>query len=241
MTREMINMYLLQGLRRSVPEMVIAVDVDGTLYDGVDVAKEAVDALRQAHADGHTLVIVTGRRWEELGHVVPAVLTLTDRVVCEEGGVLVDVGTHELTLLTEPVELDLVAALQAAGVPQLDVGHVVIGAPTTSLALVTEVRDRVGSTRRIITNKSSIALTPAGCNKATGLRAAMADLHLERLPIMAIGDASNDLAMFEIATIAVAVANADDAVRASGVPLTTASFGSGVAEALRRHLCQSTG
>ena len=56
---------------------------------------------------------------------------------------------------------------------------------------------------------------------------------------MAIGDASNDVAMFDIATIAVGVANSDDAVRASGVQLTTASFGSGVAEALRRHLPRS--
>ena len=28
------------------------------------------EALRQAHADGHTLVIVTGRRWEGLDLVV---------------------------------------------------------------------------------------------------------------------------------------------------------------------------
>ena len=125
----------------------------------------------------------------------------------------------------------------AAGVPDLDVGHVVVGAPTTSLDVVTEVRDRVGSSRAIVTNKGSIALTPAGCDKGTGLRAAIADSATCRtLPILAIGDAANDLPMFAIATIAVGVANADDAVRASGVPLTTASFGSGVAEALRRFL-----
>jgi hydroxymethylpyrimidine pyrophosphatase-like HAD family hydrolase len=216
--------------------MVIAVDVDGTLFDGVEVADEAIEALRRARADGHTLIIVTGRRWEELSHVVPDVLALTDRAICEEGGVLVNLGTLELTLLAEPAEADLVAALRAAGVANLDIGHVVIGAPTTSLDVVTEVRDRVGSQRRVITNKGSIALTPEGCDKGTGLRAAIADLHLEGLAIMAIGDASNDVAMFNIATIAVGVANSDDAVRASGVQLTRASFGSGVAEALRRHL-----
>ena len=41
---------------------------------------------------------------------------------------------------------------------------------------------------------------------------------------------------FAIATIAVGVANADDAVRASGVQLTTAPAGLGVAEALSRFL-----
>jgi hydroxymethylpyrimidine pyrophosphatase-like HAD family hydrolase len=219
--------------------MVIAVDVDGTLYDGVGVADEAIEALRRAHSDGHTLVIVTGRRWAELGHVVPEVLALTDCVICEEGGVLVNVVAQEVTLLAEPVEAELVAALEAAGVPNLDVGLVVIGAPTSSLALVTQVRDRMGSSRHIVTNKGSIALAPAGCDKGRGLRAAMAQLDVRDRPIMAIGDAANDLPMFAIATIAIGVANADDAVRASGVPLTTASFGSGVAQALQTHLPQA--
>jgi hydroxymethylpyrimidine pyrophosphatase-like HAD family hydrolase len=216
--------------------MVIAVDVDGTLFDGAEVAREAIEALHAARADGHTLVIVTGRRWEELGHVVSEVLPMTDRAVCEEGGVLVNVGTGQLSLLAEPAEADLIAALRAAGVRNLDIGHVVIGAPTTSLDVVTAVRDRVGSQRMVITNKGSIALAPAACNKGTGLLAAIADLHLEGRDILAIGDASNDVAMFDVATIAVGVANSDDAVRASGVQLTTASFGLGVAEALRRHL-----
>jgi hydroxymethylpyrimidine pyrophosphatase-like HAD family hydrolase len=216
--------------------MVIAVDVDGTLFDGVEVAHQAIEALGAARADGHTLVIVTGRRWEELGHVVSEVLPMTDRAVCEEGGVLVNVGTGELTLNAEPAEADLITALRAAGIPHLDIGHVVIGAPTMWLDVVTEVRDRVGSKRRVITNKGSIALAPPDCDKGTGLRAAIADLHLEGRAIIAIGDASNDVAMFDVATIAVGVANSDDAVRASGVQLTTASYGLGVAEALRRHL-----
>lgn len=223
-----------------VHKLVIAVDVDGTLYDGSEVATEAVEALRGAHAAGHAVIIVTGRRWEELGHVVPTILALTDRVICEEGGVLVDVGSGALTLLADPAEPALIDALQRAGVPSLDIGHVVIGAPRESLALVTSVRNEVGSQRLLITNKGSIALTPAGCDKGTGLRAAIADLRLDGLPILAIGDAENDLAMFAIATIAVGVANSDDAVRAAGVPLTTARAGRGVAEALRRHLPAAT-
>ena len=216
--------------------MVIAVDVDGTLYDGVGVDDLAVAALRTAKAGGHAIVIVTGRRWEELGHVVPTVVELTDRVVCEEGGVMVDVNSGQITLLADAVEPHLLAALRAAEVPGLDVGHVVIGAPTSWLDVVREVRDSVHSNRTIITNKGSIALTPAGCNKASGLRAAIADLDLGGHSILAIGDAANDLPMFAIADVGVGVANADDAVRASGVPLTTASFGSGVAEALHRFL-----
>jgi hydroxymethylpyrimidine pyrophosphatase-like HAD family hydrolase len=216
--------------------MVIAVDVDGTLFDGSGVAEEAVTALTQACADGHTVVIVTGRRWESLELVVPDVVALAARAVCEEGGLMVDVAARSITLLGEPVDPQLVAALVDAGVPALDIGHVVVGAPTASREVVTAVRDRLGSRRIIVTNKGSIALTTPGCDKGTGLRAAIDALHLHDRPILAIGDAENDLPMFAIATIAVGVANADDAVRAAGVPLTTGSVGLGVAEALRRYL-----
>ena len=47
--------------------------------------------------------------------------------------------------------------------------------------------------------------------------------------------------MFAIAAIAVGVANADAAVRAAGVQLTSAASGLGVAEALHRHLPRPDG
>ena len=75
----------------------------------------------------------------------------------------------------------------------------------------------------LVTNKGSVALVPRDCNKRTGLLAAIADLGADGVPIIAIGDAENDLPMFAVATIAVGVANADDAVRTSGVELTHAA------------------
>jgi hydroxymethylpyrimidine pyrophosphatase-like HAD family hydrolase len=88
----------------------------------------------------------------------------------------------------------------------------------------------------LVTNKGSVALVPAGCDKGTGLLAAVVELGLQGTPIIAIGDAQNDLAMFAVATIAVGVANADEAVYAAGVEITHGAAGAGVAEALQRHL-----
>jgi len=220
-------------------QMVIALDVDGTLFDGVTVAPAALDAVRQAHADGHTIIIVTGRRWESLQSVVPAIVELCDRIVCEEGGVMANVANGEITLLAEAVEPALIDALLAAGVPDLDVGHVVVGAPVSWLAVVQSARDSVGSQRHLVVNKGSVALAPTGCDKGTGLRAALAALGVQERRIIAIGDAANDLPMFAIAEIAVGVANADDVVRAAGIPLTSGAAGLGVAEALRAHLPRS--
>jgi len=221
-------------------QMVIALDVDGTLFDGESVAQEATDVIRQAHADGHTIIIVTGRRWESLQSVVPAIVALCDCIVCEEGGVMVNVTSGELTLLADAVEPAVIDALLAAGVPDLDVGHVVVGAPVSWLAVVQSVRDSVGSQRHLVVNKGSVALAPSGCDKGTGLRAALASLGKEHHRVIAIGDAANDLPMFAIASIAIGVANADEAVRSAGIPLTSGAAGLGVAEALCMHLPSSS-
>ncbi len=219
--------------------MVIALDVDGTLFDGVSVAPAALDAVRRAHAVGHRIIIVTGRRWESLQTVVPAIVELCDRIVCEEGAVLVNVASGEVTLLADPLEPALIDALRLAGVPDLDVGHVVVGAPVAWRAAVQSARDSVGSQRHLVVNKGSVALAPEGCDKGTGLRAAVADLGVQALRIIAIGDAANDLPMFAMAAIAVGVANADETVRAAGITLTTGAAGEGVAEALGKHLPRS--
>lgn len=216
--------------------MVIAVDVDGTLFDGTTVAPAAVAALTDASASGHVLIVVSGRRCEDLPEVLGQAYDLFDLIVGEEGSVMVDVSTGALTILADPLDPVLVDALRAAGVRDLAVGHVVVGAPATQARLVAGVRDAVAAERRLVVNKASVALVPPGCDKGTGLRAAMDALGVSSLPILAIGDAENDLPMFAMATVAVGVANADAAVRRSGVRLTQAAAGEGVAEALLQHL-----
>ena len=89
---------------------------------------------------------------------------------------------------------------------------------------------------RLVVNKASVAVLPIGCDKGTGLRRAITALGLDGRALMAIGDAENDLPMFAIADVAVAVAGADAAVRAAGITRTTAGWGAGVAEALRAQL-----
>jgi len=218
--------------------MLIAVDVDGTLYDGGIVATEAIEALRQADAEGHTVMIVTGRRWEDLPNVVPPeVIELCFALVCEEGGVLVS-PARDITLLAETYHPEMVAALLAGGVPALDIGHVVLAGPSTFIEVFEQVHAKFDSSHHVIVNKGSVALAPPDCDKGTGLRAAIKTLALEGLTIIAIGDATNDLPMFQIADYPCAVANADSNVLAAGVPLLQHRGGAGVAEALRKHLPQ---
>jgi hydroxymethylpyrimidine pyrophosphatase-like HAD family hydrolase len=216
--------------------MLIALDVDGTLFDGSGVAPAAIAALQAARQSGHIVMIVTGRRADSLIDVVAEVLPLCDTVVAEDGGVLVDLATGAVELLAPRIDDDLIDALVAAGVTDLDVGMVAVGAPRGFEAQVRAVNDARGADRHVLVNKGSVTLVPPGCHKGTGLRAAVARLGEPAPAILAIGDASNDLPMFAVATIAVGVANADDDVRASGIVITRAAYGDGVAEALDRFL-----
>lgn len=215
---------------------VIAVDVDGTLYEHSQVAPEAIDALAAAAGLGHHVIIVTGRTWESLAVVVPGVLPYCVGAVCENGGVLIEIAAGRASLLHRPADPVLVERLRHAGVAPLDVGQVALGAPTAQGSLVGRVLAEVGGDEVVVQNKDSVMLLPPGCDKATGLRAALATFGLTGAPVIAIGDAGNDLPMFAMATHPRGVANADDVVRASGVPLASAPAGLGVAEVLHELL-----
>jgi hydroxymethylpyrimidine pyrophosphatase-like HAD family hydrolase len=219
---------------RDRPRMVVALDVDGTLYDGIGVATEAFDALRDARLRGHVIVIVSGRRFETLADVVPDILPLCAAVVAEEGGVIVDLTTGRSTLLARPIDGALLTALADAGVTDLDVGRVAVGADRRFEAAVRAVHADHPDDREVIVNKGSIALVPRGCDKGTGLRFALRRIGCTSWPVLAVGDAANDLPMFAVATYPAAVANADDAVRAAGITMMDSSFGAGVAEAVHR-------
>lgn len=223
--------------RTTMTRTLIAVDVDGTLYDQDQVAPEALEALRAAHADGHAVMIVTGRRWEDLPNVLPGeVFDLCVALVCEEGGVLVEPGAESVALLAEPYHPQVIPALTAGGVPELDIGHVVVAGSVAFIEVFQRVHEQFARNHHLIINKGSVAIAPPDCDKGTGLRTAIKLLGLEDCPIIAIGDATNDLPMFEVADHPCVVANADPRVIEHGYPLLEHRGGLGVAEALRKHL-----
>jgi hydroxymethylpyrimidine pyrophosphatase-like HAD family hydrolase len=220
--------------------MIVALDVDGTLYDGNGVDPAAVEAIQRCVAAGTAVVIVSGRPWTDLQRIIPEVLRSTSVAVCEHGAVLVDVSSGEVRALATPVAAAVASIIAASDGADMVVYEATIGLPATARALAEEACDRVGGCY-VVGNKSSIAIVPNGCDKGTGLRHAVAHLAaadpgMSGRAIMAIGDATNDLPMFEIADVAVAVANAEPVLAEMGFEVTQGSFGAGVAEAIRRHV-----
>jgi hydroxymethylpyrimidine pyrophosphatase-like HAD family hydrolase len=69
---------------------------------------------------------------------------------------------------------------------------------------------------------------PAGTTKATGLAAALDDLHVSAAATIGVGDAENDHAFMQLCGAAVAVGNALPAVQSSADVVMPASNGAGV-------------
>ncbi|MCS6882636.1 MAG: Cof-type HAD-IIB family hydrolase [Oscillochloridaceae bacterium] len=80
---------------------------------------------------------------------------------------------------------------------------------------------------------------PPGVSKGEALSELMACYGVTRDEVLAIGDGENDLSMFAVAGMSVAMADAPAAVRAQARALTGTCVEGGVAQALRRFvLCQ---
>jgi hydroxymethylpyrimidine pyrophosphatase-like HAD family hydrolase len=221
-----------------VDPMIVALDVDGTLFDGQSVDPVALEAIESAVADGHVAVIVSGRPWRDLQEIIPDVLRSTSVAVCEHGAVLVEVATGTVHHLAEPVDPAVADMVATADGDEMVVYEATIGLPASARELAEAACARVGGCY-VVANKASIAIVPNGCDKGTGLARAIEHLDMSDRALMAIGDATNDLPMFAMADVAVAVANAEPALAETGIEVTRRAFGAGVAEALARHVLVS--
>ena len=213
---------------------VLACDYDGTIAtDGV-VAPATLTALERARASGRRLLLVTGRIGAQLEASFP-LWGLFDRIVLENGAVLVDPSLGVERLLCEPVSDDLVAELHRRGVEPLAVGRCACAAGIRHLDVIwAAVR---GLDLRLDTgvNRGSVVVLPPGISKASGTQAALRALGETASACVAVGDAENDLPMLAIAGCGVAVADALDQTKAAADLVTSGPNGAGVVE-LIHHL-----
>src|SRR4051794_22089690 len=191
---------------------IVALDVDGTLYDGTAVDAAAVEAIERAVATGNVVMIVSGRPWRDLRRIIPEVLRSTSVAVCEHGAVLVDVASGEVRALARPVDAAVASIIAESDGHDMVMYEATIALPASARDVAEDAYARVGGCD-VVGNKNSIAIVPNGCDKGTGLRQAVdhlaaSDPGVSEYAIMAIGDATNDLPMFALADVAVAVANA---------------------------------
>lgn len=213
---------------------VLACDYDGTLALHGRVDALTVEALQTVRASGRKLVLVTGRRLDELLSIFPEA-DLFEYIVAENGALLYQPETGDEKLLADAPPAALVNALRQRGVePAL--GNVIVATWRPYETMLFQVIRDLNLDWSVILNKDAVMALPAGVNKATGLAAALSELGLSRHEAVGIGDAENDHVLFAHCEFAAAVANALPAVKEHADWVTPSDHGSGVRELIARLL-----
>jgi HAD superfamily hydrolase (TIGR01484 family) len=214
---------------------VLACDYDGTsAHDGrlEDATKEAMRRLR---ASGRRIVLVTGRRLDDLESVCTD-LDLFDLIVAENGALLYAPGSRETQALGESPSPAFIEALRQQGVADIAVGAVIVATWQPHEQIVLDTIRRLGLELQVIFNKGAVMILPSGINKATGLVAGLKRLGLSSHNTVAIGDAENDHALLAACECGAAVANALPSLKERADLTMTFDHGAGVAELCHRLL-----
>jgi len=178
----------------------LATDYDGTLALSDQVAPEHLSAILALKNSGRKVILVTGRRLEDLISVFPDYGAF-DCIVAENGALLYWPQAHLKRLLTERPPEVLIKSMMARNIP-VATGEIVISGWCPHEAEMLEAIRDSGLDYQVIFNKNAVMVLPPGVNKETGLLAALDALNISYHNTAAIGDAENDNAMLQAAECA---------------------------------------
>jgi len=208
---------------------VLACDYDGTLATEGICSPATVATLRRVAEAGIRLILVTGRTREELEDVFDPG-DLFAAIVVENGAVVIDAASGEETLLGPRLPRGLIAELERRGVHPLVVGRVLCSTDRSEEPKLLAAIARLGVDRQVVRNRQSAMVMPPGINKRTGLEVALRAIGEMPSATVAVGDGENDVALFAVAGVSVAVANAVEMLKARADVVLTHPNGKGVAD-----------
>lgn len=215
--------------------LALATDYDGTLATDERVDPATFDAVARLRDSGRRVLLVTGRRLEELLTVCPD-LAPFDYVVLENGAVLYEPRTEEETALAEPPPEAFVRRLRELGVEPIAEGKVVVATFVPHEHAVLQAIRELGLELKIVFNRTAVMALPPGVNKASGMDRALRKLGLSPHEVVAVGDSSNDHSFLTRSECAVAVANAEPSIKAIAALVTREEAGAGVVELIEELL-----
>jgi hydroxymethylpyrimidine pyrophosphatase-like HAD family hydrolase len=213
----------------------LATDYDGTLATRGVVRDSTVGALQRLLASGRKVVLVTGRRLDDLAQAF-AHLDLFERIVAENGGVLYAPATREVRLRGEAPSPAFVDALRRRGVDPISLGSVIVATREPFQHVVLETIRAMGLDLHVEFNKGAVMVLPEGTTKRSGLAAALEDMRLSPHGVVGVGDAENDHTFLSLCGCAVAVANALPSLKERSDWVTPSAEGEGVVELVDRVL-----
>ena len=205
----------------------LALDFDGTLRPTHRaVEKRLLVELVSLKQLGVQLILVTGRCLVDLKVLID--VSIFDAVVLENGAILL-IGDRKVNLAPpgwDSVRLRILRIFAR--------GHeeVIVSLPRE---MEGEVLSHVSKRDvRIEFNKDRLMILPPRVSKGSGLLMALKELRVSRNHLMCIGDAENDLAMFRIANLKVAVRNSAPILKQEADYVTNGDDGKGVSEAIEK-------
>jgi len=173
----------------------LACDYDGTLASEDRIGPAVRQALGRARKAGLRVILVTRRTFFELTRVCDC-LELFDVVIAENGAVLYYPGSAMIRDQGPPVPGRLLAELDRRGI-SYQVGRVIVGTARGDEGAVTEALAAAGVTRDRVCNRAALMLLPVGVSKGSGVQQALRALDLSAHDVLALGDAENDLPLFD--------------------------------------------
>ena len=209
--------------------LVLVTDYDGTLAKDGRVNEATVEAMTRLRASGRRVILVTGRRMEDLAATCGC-LDCFDFVVAENGAVLYEPESRGVTLLAKPPPSRLLSKLRAMAVEPLEVGEVILATRVPHENAVTEALRELGLEYQVTFNRGAVMILPSGVNKASGVKHALRRLGLSPHEAVGIGDAENDHSLLDLCECAVAVADAIESLKETAAFVTSRGNGEGVRE-----------
>jgi HAD superfamily hydrolase (TIGR01484 family) len=210
----------------------LAAGFDGTLARNGRYDERCVEALSALSATGRKLILVTARELREVFEIFPEA-RIFDVIVAENGAVMHRPASRESQILAAAPSEILLQELQRRGIAPVSAGSSII---KTSIENEPEVRSAIVKLDldcQLIVNEHSLIVLPQGVIKASGVREALRQLGISRHNLAVIGDAQNDLALFQLAEHSVAVQNADPLLKQCADRTTSGAFGEGLLELCR--------
>jgi hydroxymethylpyrimidine pyrophosphatase-like HAD family hydrolase len=208
---------------------VLACDYDGTLATEGVCSPATIGSLQRVAEAGMRLILVTGRTREELEDVFDAG-DLFAAIVVENGAVVIDVASGGETLLAPRLPRGLAEELARTGVNPLVIGRVLCSTDRSQEPKLLAAIAKLGIDRQVVRNRGSAMVMPPGVNKRTGLEVALRTIGELPARTVAVGDGENDVALFAVAGVCVAVANAVDILKTRADFVLTNPNGRGVAD-----------
>lgn len=204
--------------------ILVALDLDGTLKPkNGQVGERVTHLISTLKKRGVLFALVTGRCLDEIHRLVDT--NLFDVLVAENGSIIVEDGSKRVLAPGWWLEKRRTLAQVVHGCEE-----VIISLDAQQHSLAVSLAQAMGGA--VERNKDRVMVLPPQTNKATGLAAALHDLRVDPRRVVCAGDGENDLPLFRLCGVKVALKNSVQQLKEIADYVATKEDGEGVVEVL---------